>query len=157
VVTAPAQPEPEEFAESRPSSYTKHHHVEHDDDDDNGGSNSHSFMNSNLLWGVGGLAIGGLLGYMIGKNAQQPQYQFPYYPGGPMMPGGLMRPPPFGQVPGGAFSPFGYNTGGLPPQYQVGGGFGLGGNYNFQSPIYNGVGGVGGVGARPPQILPYYH
>jgi len=155
VVVAPTQAEPEEVVESRPSTYHRPHHHHDDDDDDNDNGGNHSFMNSNLLWGVGGLAIGGILGYMIGKNSQ-PQYQFPYY--GQMGPGGmypLQRPMgPLGQVPGGAYSPygFGYNTGGLPGAYQLPGGYGLGGNTNF-SPIYNG----GGIGGRPPQVLPFYH
>ncbi len=32
------------------------------------------FSTSNLLWGLGGLAIGGLAGYMIGKNNSQRKY-----------------------------------------------------------------------------------
>ncbi|MGZ3721456.1 MAG: hypothetical protein ACXVA9_00915 [Bdellovibrionales bacterium] len=101
-----------------------------------GGGGGFGISNSNLMWGLGGLAVGGILGYMLGKNSNQNQ-QYPYQ--SPMWQQLGPRPPPFGQLPG----PFGGNPfqgrPGLPNMYPVGGA-GFGGN-----------GGFGG----PPNILPY--
>ncbi len=36
------------------------------------------FSNNSLLWGIGGLAVGGLLGYMLGQQGQQ--HQHPIFP-----------------------------------------------------------------------------
>jgi hypothetical protein len=112
----------------RQSSYDRSEPVETTTTTTGGGG---SFMNSNLMWGLGGALIGGLIGYQLGKNSMQNQYpyQMPYWQQlGP-------RPPAFGQVPGPyGGSPFGYRPG-LPYMY----------------PAPGGLGGFGGA----PNILPY--
>lgn len=127
-VDAPAEP----AYRGRQSSYDRHEPVEVATTTTTGGGGS--FMNSNLMWGLGGALIGGLIGYQLGKNSMQNQYP-PYWQQlGP-------RPPPFGQVPGPyGGSPFGFRPG-LPLSYPLAGGLG-------------GMGGMGGLGG-PPMVLPY--
>lgn len=149
------QPQPQQYVEEpAPAQVARPSHREVEPEPVAGGGGG--FMGSPAMWGLGGLAVGGILGYMIGKNSaqQQPYYNYnPYSVMGPQQFGGPgfgqvpQRPglPPFyrapmGGFPGGGTGAFPYNPyaqGGMNGGYGVGG-YGAGG--------YPGAGGYGGYG-----------
>lgn len=128
---------------------------------------------SNLMWGLGGALVGGVLGYVIGnKHGQNSQNDYyngynPYYGGwqgslynsGPMLPGAYRLPgsytygaPPILPFPGPGIGAGGVGAGGYPPYY--GGGMGVGGYGGYGG----GVGGAGGYygGGGIPINVPAY-
>ena len=116
-----------------------------------GGGLFDGISNQSLMFGLGGLALGGLAGFMLGRNQNQNRgFPPPYWAGGPMQPNWGM---------GGAPGMLPFRGNGAPLMLPMQGGFGGG------APGMIGMNGMGGMqspymmpmqgGATAPYMTPY--